>query len=1050
MKTKNIILIGCLYLAWASQIFAIGIGDRVAANGTVNVRPTPAGTPASGQQTSGSLGVVIGGPSTATLSGTSYTWYDVNFDTGVDGWVADSGSSIGLTVVAPSAPTQVAPGYSSGSPGQQISTLTPTITWNAALGATGYGVYVEDLGNSVLVYNNDSVGNVTQITLPSGTLVAGHNYVWNMRSSDSAGYTYCTTHFYFYTQSAPAPSISSVSPNPITADANDNPQTLTINGANFVSKPTVVVTWTKPSPGSATLSSSEVSFISSSQLTMTIQLDKIADNWTVKATNPDGQSSSAVGFVVNAPVAPAPSISSVSPNPITADAANGYQTLTINGANFVNNPTLVLTWTGQSGYTLPASRVTYVSSSQLTMSIHLGAAADNWTVKATNPDNQSSSAFGFQVLAPNSSGCSFSDTYPYPAANIYNPNNPSDPSTIDPWNFYNRECTSYIAWKLNQAAGTTTTPYFFFNSMQGGHWGDAGNWSANATALGYTVNATPAVGAIAQWNAGEPGGGTEGHVAFVVEVNSDGTVAVSEYNYHLDHNFDVRCSVTPPRFLHIHDASIAPPPSLSSVVPNPITADANDNPQTLSINGANFVSKPTVVVTWTKPSPGSATLGSSEVSFISSSQLTMTIQLDKIADNWTVKVTNPDGQSSGAIGFVVNTPVAPAPSISSVSPNPVTGSNSHQTITIYGANFVNSPTLTLTWTVPPVPPSGGYIVPSGEVTFVSSTELQMSIDTTTAADNWTVKVQNPDGQMSSTLNFTVTNPVVAGAQPGIDYSVYGNGGTATTGVNISGIKAAGKQFVGEYIGATDNYGYLRSSDVTVLTSQGLQIVSLFERNPTSASYFTLANADYDAADAINAASLAGQQSGSAIYFTVDYAASSPDISAIDNYFREIRLDFNTYFGAHPGTTYKIGVYAPGNVLPTIMGDASVGASYSWLADPWGIYSYSSENLEQTQDGVVVGGINADLDEAYTADFGQWGGSSSSPQPIFGGSSVSGGKLQTTLSGLSSGQTVVIYSSTDLKNWTPIQTNNAVTGSTLTVTNTINPAMKSQYFRATVQ
>jgi Glucodextranase, domain B len=73
------------------------------------------------------------------------------------------------------------------------------------------------------------------------------------------------------------------------------------------------------------------------------------------------------------------------------------------------------------------------------------------------------------------------------------------------------------------------------------------------------------------------------------------------------------------------------------------------------------------------------------------------------------------------------------------------------------------------------------------------------------------------------------------------------------------------------------------------------------------------------------------------------------------------------------------------------------------------------------------------------------------QPTFGSgiSSVSGGKLQTTLSGLSAGETIVIYSSTDLKNWTPVQTNTAA-GSTMVITNTINPALSGQYFRAVVQ
>src|ERR1017187_323783 len=51
-----------------------------------------------------------------------------------------------------------------------------------------------------------------------------------------------------------------------------------------------------------------------------------------------------------------------------------------------------------------------------------------------------------------------------------------------------------------------------------------------------------------------------------------------------------------------------------------------------------------------------------------------------------------------------------------------------------------------------------------------------------------------------------------------------------------------------------------------------------------------------------------------------------------------------------------------------------------------------------------------------------------PAPVFGGASVNGGKLQTTLSGLSAGETVVVEASSDLHNWTPIQTN-TVSGST---------------------
>jgi hypothetical protein len=72
-----------------------------------------------------------------------------------------------------------------------------------------------------------------------------------------------------------------------------------------------------------------------------------------------------------------------------------------------------------------------------------------------------------------------------------------------------------------------------------------------------------------------------------------------------------------------------------------------------------------------------------------------------------------------------------------------------------------------------------------------------------------------------------------------------------------------------------------------------------------------------------------------------------------------------------------------------------------------------------------------------------------PAPVFGGSSVSGGKLQMTLSRLSVGEAVVVEASSDLRNWAPIQTNTA-TGSTLSFTNAINPALPDQYFRARVR
>ena len=122
--------------------------------------------------------------------------------------------------------------------------------------------------------------------------------------------------------------------------------------------------------------------------------------------------------------------------------------------------------------------------------------------------------------------------------------------------------------------------------------------------------------------------------------------------------------------------------------------------------------------------------------------------------NWTVTLLEGSGTSVTKNFIVVYKPsvdpLAAAPTISSVSPNPVTGSASAQTVTINGTGFVNKPTLTLTWTG-----QSGYTVPTAQVTYVSNTQVQMLITTTTTADNWSVKATNPDGKVSNVVGFTV-------------------------------------------------------------------------------------------------------------------------------------------------------------------------------------------------------------------------------------------------------------------------------------------------------
>src|SRR6266568_3730127 len=179
---------------------------------------------------------------------------------------------------------------------------------------------------------------------------------------------------------------------------------------------------------------------------------------------------------------------------------------------------LPATFTGSPNYVS-----SYVSSGSVaTTATATGLAAGNYGWRYRVVDSHGNAGAWVSENNPDfivqaTGGCLYSDDYPYPTGNVFNPANPSDLSTIDPWAFYNRECTSYCAWKLNKAARTTSSPYFFSNRMLGGHFGDAGGWATNATAIGFVTNNIPAVGAIAHWGYGELG--VLGHVAYVEAVN---------------------------------------------------------------------------------------------------------------------------------------------------------------------------------------------------------------------------------------------------------------------------------------------------------------------------------------------------------------------------------------------------------------------------------------------------------------------------------------------------------------------------------------------------
>lgn len=102
----------------------------------------------------------------------------------------------------------------------------------------------------------------------------------------------------------------------------------------------------------------------------------------------------------------------------------------------------------------------------------------------------------------------------------------------DPWALYYLECTSYVAWRLsNKGYGV----YGF------GGQGNAYQWPSTTSGWkGVTQGSSPKKGAALVFPAYTHGAAWTGHVMYVENVYSDGTIHISEYNWRGDGTYSER------------------------------------------------------------------------------------------------------------------------------------------------------------------------------------------------------------------------------------------------------------------------------------------------------------------------------------------------------------------------------------------------------------------------------------------------------------------------------------------------------------------------------
>jgi len=98
---------------------------------------------------------------------------------------------------------------------------------------------------------------------------------------------------------------------------------------------------------------------------------------------------------------------------------------------------------------------------------------------------------------------------------------------LDDWGMYNRECVSYTAFKV-KASGRSMPAWGAMGV------GNANQWDDNARASGIPVDRSPRRGDVAVSNAG-----SFGHVMYVEQVASDGSIYVSDYNQQWDGRYRI-------------------------------------------------------------------------------------------------------------------------------------------------------------------------------------------------------------------------------------------------------------------------------------------------------------------------------------------------------------------------------------------------------------------------------------------------------------------------------------------------------------------------------
>jgi hypothetical protein len=182
-----------------------------------------------------------------------------------------------------------------------------------------------------------------------------------------------------------------------------------------------------------------------------------------------------------------------------------------------------------------------------------------------------------------------------------------------------------------------------------------------------------------------------------------------------------------------------------------------------------------------------------------------------------------------------------------------------------------------------------------------------------------------------------------------------------TASQAQGIKSAGYDAVCRYLGSWAKS--LTVAEPPIIFAAGLDLISIWEGNPTYAGYFTPTHAQQDVSRAELDAEAKGQPPGTAIYYTADYDAQDADMSAIVAYFGEVIAC---------SQTYRPGAYGSYHVMYALHAEYGDKLLY-WQTSAWsGGMQFTGGTMYQHTYNQALDGVQFDVSDVLAAP-GAWKG-----------------------------------------------------------------------------